>query len=276
MLKAFEFTISAEAEDEPRRRGCTLLRELYGAPAGARTRRELFDCPSLSHFSSLEFKPPPAIAGTRLLKAFDIERFFNTKRGFPPPREGEKVFLQTGPRPTPIVRQFLMMRGLNNSLSRTRWTRLLKAFEYPPWHQEDVTAWIVPVVRAEVLRLLFTNRGEELYTRELARLSFLALRTVQDELAKLEAAKLIVSRSNGYQRFYRANPKSPAPCRAGRSCSQRRRTRQARCAAPPKCEIQGAKKSRGELTTADRRSGEPRGKRSSYSRSATSSRVSGR
>ena len=68
---------------------------------------------------------------------------------------------------------------------------------------------LFPVVRAEVLRLLFTNRGEELYTRELARLSFLALRTVQDELAKLEAAQLIVSRSNGYQRFYRANPNHP-------------------------------------------------------------------
>lgn len=64
-------------------------------------------------------------------------------------------------------------------------------------------------MRAEVLRLLFTNRGEELYTRELARLSFLALRTVQDELAKLEAAELIISRSNGYQRFYRANRKHP-------------------------------------------------------------------
>src|SRR5690348_2407711 len=68
---------------------------------------------------------------------------------------------------------------------------------------------LFPVVRAEVLRLLFTNPGHELYTRELARLSFLALRTVQDEVAKLEAAGLIVSRSNGYRRFYRANPKHP-------------------------------------------------------------------
>ncbi len=68
---------------------------------------------------------------------------------------------------------------------------------------------LFPVVRAEVLRLLFTDPGPELYTRELARLSFLALRTVQDELAKLEAANLIVSRSNGYQRFYRANRKHP-------------------------------------------------------------------
>lgn len=68
---------------------------------------------------------------------------------------------------------------------------------------------LFPAVRAEVLRLLFTNRGQELYTRELARLSFLALRTVQDELAKLEAANLVASRTNGYHRFYRANPKHP-------------------------------------------------------------------
>ena len=68
---------------------------------------------------------------------------------------------------------------------------------------------LFPTVRAEVLRLLFTNAGQELYTRELARLSFLALRTVQDEIAKLEAANLILSRSNGYHRFYRANPRHP-------------------------------------------------------------------
>ena len=72
---------------------------------------------------------------------------------------------------------------------------------------------LFPVVRAQVLRLLFTNPGQELYTRELARLSFLALRTVQDELAKLESAKLVVSRSNGYQRFYRANAKHPSIAR---------------------------------------------------------------
>src|SRR4051812_19861409 len=68
---------------------------------------------------------------------------------------------------------------------------------------------LFPVVRAEVLRLLFTNPGQELYVRELARLSFLSLQRVQDELAKLEAAKLIVSRSNQYQRFYCANRHHP-------------------------------------------------------------------
>jgi len=47
---------------------------------------------------------------------------------------------------------------------------------------------LFPMVRAEILRLLFTNPGQELYVRELARLSYLALHTVQDELAKLRAA----------------------------------------------------------------------------------------
>ncbi|MGH9428112.1 MAG: hypothetical protein ACRD2L_17655 [Terriglobia bacterium] len=68
---------------------------------------------------------------------------------------------------------------------------------------------LFPVVRAEVLRLLFTNPRQELYVRELARLSFLSLQTVQDELGKLQAAQLIVTRTNGYHRFYRANSKHP-------------------------------------------------------------------
>ncbi len=68
---------------------------------------------------------------------------------------------------------------------------------------------LFPVVRAELLQLLFTNPLQELYVRELARLSFLSLQTVQDELAKLEAAGLIVTRSNGYHRFYRANRGHP-------------------------------------------------------------------
>ena len=58
-----------------------------------------------------------------------------------------------------------------------------------------------------MLRLLFTNPGQELYVRELARLALLSLQTAQNELAKLEATGLIASRSNGYPRFYRANPK---------------------------------------------------------------------
>jgi DNA-binding transcriptional ArsR family regulator len=68
---------------------------------------------------------------------------------------------------------------------------------------------LFPQVRAEILRLLFTNPRTELYVRQLTRLSDLSLQTIQDELAKLEAARLIVSRSNGYHRFYRAESKHP-------------------------------------------------------------------
>ena len=64
-------------------------------------------------------------------------------------------------------------------------------------------------MRAEILRLLFTNPQQELYVREMARLSFLSLHTVQEELAKLYAANVLLSRSNGYHRFYRANPQHP-------------------------------------------------------------------
>ncbi len=41
---------------------------------------------------------------------------------------------------------------------------------------------LFPQVRAEILRLLFTNPRTELYVRDLARLSGLSLQTVQDEL----------------------------------------------------------------------------------------------
>ena len=68
---------------------------------------------------------------------------------------------------------------------------------------------LFPVVRAELLQLLFTNPRQELYVRELARLSHLSLQTVQDELAKLDAADLVSTRTNGYQRFYHANSQHP-------------------------------------------------------------------
>jgi predicted transcriptional regulator len=68
---------------------------------------------------------------------------------------------------------------------------------------------LFPQVRAEILRLLFTNPRQELYVREMARLALLSLHTVQQELGILSRARLLVSRSDGYQRFYRANPKHP-------------------------------------------------------------------
>ena len=55
--------------------------------------------------------------------------------------------------------------------------------------------WICffPVVRAEVLRALFHHTQREMYVRELARWSELALRTVQRELATLIEIGLVTS-----------------------------------------------------------------------------------
>ena len=69
---------------------------------------------------------------------------------------------------------------------------------------------LFPDVRAQVVRLLFFDPARELYVRQLARESTLALRTVQKELARLSAIKLVLSRSNGSHRFYRANRRHPA------------------------------------------------------------------
>jgi DNA-binding transcriptional ArsR family regulator len=60
-------------------------------------------------------------------------------------------------------------------------------------------------VRAEVLRALFHHTQREMYVREIARWSDLALRTVQRELATLTGIGLVTSRTNGYHVFYRAN-----------------------------------------------------------------------
>ena len=69
---------------------------------------------------------------------------------------------------------------------------------------------LCPDVRAQVVRLLFFDPARELYVRQLARESTLALRTVHKELARLSAINLVLSRSNSLHRFYRANRRHPA------------------------------------------------------------------
>ena len=64
---------------------------------------------------------------------------------------------------------------------------------------------LFPRVRAELLRLLFVEPAQQRYVRELMNMSGLAIHTIQDELRKLTAVGLIVTWSNGYHRFYRAN-----------------------------------------------------------------------
>ena len=64
---------------------------------------------------------------------------------------------------------------------------------------------LFPHVRAEILRLLFGSSNRERYVREIARDSDLALRTVQQELAKLHESGLIVCRKHPFYCFYSAN-----------------------------------------------------------------------
>src|ERR1041384_8218202 len=76
----------------------------------------------------------------------------------------------------------------------------------------DALDLLFPVVRAEVLRELFHHTQREMYVREIARWTDLALRTVQRELATLTGIGLVTSRTNGYHVFYRRQSQSRALC----------------------------------------------------------------
>ena len=64
---------------------------------------------------------------------------------------------------------------------------------------------LFPKVRAKVFELLFGADQREHYVRELAWRGQLTLHTIQDELRKLTALGLVISRSNGFRRYYQAN-----------------------------------------------------------------------
>jgi hypothetical protein len=79
--------------------------------------------------------------------------------------------------------------------------------------QPEVLNILFPKVRAEILRVLFSNPEKQRYVRALMTMSGLTLRTVQVELTKLSAVDVVTSWSNGYHRFYRANRDHPLfPC----------------------------------------------------------------
>ena len=63
--------------------------------------------------------------------------------------------------------------------------------------------------RAEIFRLLFGVSSQELHLRELQRRSGLALRTIQQELEKLERMELLVARRDGNRVYYSANAAHP-------------------------------------------------------------------
>jgi predicted nucleotidyltransferase len=68
---------------------------------------------------------------------------------------------------------------------------------------------LFPPARAEIFRLLFPIEGKELHLRDLARQADLSVKSLQTELAKLSAADLVTSRTDGNRRYYRANSSHP-------------------------------------------------------------------
>lgn len=68
---------------------------------------------------------------------------------------------------------------------------------------------LFPKGRARSLKLLFASPNTELHLRELTRRSGLSLGTVQEELEKLRAADLVLSRRDGNRLYYRANSSHP-------------------------------------------------------------------
>ena len=68
---------------------------------------------------------------------------------------------------------------------------------------------IFPRVRAEIMRLLFSDPSKEYHLRELSRLSHLALGTIQQEVGKLTRAELLTARRDGNRLYYRANTAHP-------------------------------------------------------------------
>ena len=68
---------------------------------------------------------------------------------------------------------------------------------------------LFPKARAELLRLLFVDPERSLHLRDLARLSGLAVGTIQREVGNLRAAGLIVERRDGNRLYFRANTQHP-------------------------------------------------------------------
>jgi predicted nucleotidyltransferase len=63
--------------------------------------------------------------------------------------------------------------------------------------------------RAEIFRLLFSGRGEELHVREIERRSGLNDSTIRQELRKLVRLDLVLSRRDSNRVYYRAKTENP-------------------------------------------------------------------
>jgi len=68
---------------------------------------------------------------------------------------------------------------------------------------------LFPKVRAELLHLLFLDSETSLHLRELARLSGLAVGTVQREVSNMREAELIQEKRDGNRLYFSANKQHP-------------------------------------------------------------------
>ena len=68
---------------------------------------------------------------------------------------------------------------------------------------------LFPKARSEILRLLFSDPDKSMHLRELARLSGLAIRTIQTEITKMRGAGLVTDRRDGNRLYFRANTQHP-------------------------------------------------------------------
>jgi predicted nucleotidyltransferase len=76
-----------------------------------------------------------------------------------------------------------------------------------PYTRMNILDVLFPKVRGEILRLLFADPSKEYHLRELARLSCLAVGTLQTELEKQSQIQLLLARRDGNRLYYRANSK---------------------------------------------------------------------
>ena len=68
---------------------------------------------------------------------------------------------------------------------------------------------IFPRVRAEIIRLLFSDPDQQLHLRDLARLSGLAVGTIQREVSNMRASGLLNEERDGNRLYFRANTENP-------------------------------------------------------------------
>lgn len=73
----------------------------------------------------------------------------------------------------------------------------------------DLIRQLFPRARAELLRLLFSDPARSLHLRDLARLSGLAVGTIQREVAHLRDAGLLLERRDGNRLYFFANMENP-------------------------------------------------------------------